>query len=842
MGEQRKWRVLALLVAALGGLLLLGESLDRLPAAPQIVTADDPLLRGWRRQVVESLAGPPPELGGPGRPGFYPLPGIYERSLRVELRPDDRRASVVYTTDGSRPTPEHGTLYRRPLRLDVRHPGVTVIRAVQVLNGVPGPEVAAAYAVGLDSRLPVLSLAADPEHLWGAEAGILSNPSFRGRAWERPVQVAFLADRGGFAVPAGLRVHGSEPPVGEKRSLRLYFRRDYGPGRLTYPLFPEHPEQPEAAQSYNHLLLQAGDRRGWWTLFRDELVAETARSLGLPAAQGRFVHLFLNGRSWGIYRLSERVDRFYLADNFGYRDVDVVQEGAAEEGSDDDWDALVDWAVAHDLAEPEARDYVAERLDLGNFTDFAVLQLYFGFSAEDLYAVRDRGGRWHFVYGGGALHFAQRPEASLTALGLEESDFALLLRALMDDAGFRRRLRARAVTLLNTTLAPEAMAERVAGLEELLAADVSYEAARWPSPSPWADNVAQLRAFVAARPAAVRAVLGELLGLPAPVEVQVAVEPPEGGRVFAGGLPLAERGHFYSATDVTLMAVPRSGFAFAGWEGLPEPGAAPVVTWTVDGVREIAARFSPIPAGDPAPHPNDVVVNEFWINDDGTRYPSLEGRPLTGDWIELLVQRPEVVDLRGWRLTDEDVRAGGDEGSLVFPETAAFAAVPRGTVILVVVTENLDNAAYFPADDLDHADGRMVLYAGNGNLAADPGFGLGTRNESLALLAPGPAGEVGIDFVAEGRAVTPYTFGVLGDGVLFDHPFRRLGRDDGAIFAGVGSNDDGARDWIVDPTACESGDARCLDAVNLLTPGALNPGQGRALWMREWLLPPQRQR
>lgn len=824
-----RWLTLALLATALGGVLFLGNILDRLPSAP--VSADGPVLRGWRRRVVESLPALPPELGGPGQPGFYPPPGIYARSVAVELRPDDRRAKIIFTTDGSTPTLENGAIYRQPLRLDVRHPGVTVIRAIQVRDGVPGPVVAAAYAVGLESRLPVLALIAAPDDLWGAEQGILVNPSFRGREWERPVQALFLEGKTGFSIPAGLRIHGRpEPLTAEKQSLRLFFRSDYGASRLEYPFYSGHPDQPEITQTYNRLLLQAGDRNGWWTLFRDDLVAETARALHLPTAQARYVHLFLNGRSWGLYRLTERVDRFFLEDNFGYRNVDVVQEGSAREGSDEDWDALVDWAVDHDLAAPEAYAYVSARLDVANFTDFAALQLYFGFSADDLFAVRDRGGRWHFVYGGGAARFAQRPDDALAALGLENTDFALLLRALMDNADFRWELRARTMNLLNTTLAPDVMTARVAALEAMLATDIHYEEARWPTPTNWADNVAMLRTFVAERPAAIRDALGELWGLSAPVTLHVQVKPPEGGAIYASGLPLPERSAFFPATPVELMAVARSGFTFAGWEGIS--GESATLRWTVDGPREITAHFRPITADEPGPFPNDVIINEFWINDNGTRYRSLGNRPITGDWIELLVQRPATVDMRGWRLTDNDTKTGMDEGSLVFPHLDAFAAVPRGTVILILATEHIENAAYFPADDLDHSDGRMILYVGNGTLdvTTDPGFGIGTRNDNLVLLAPGPEGEIGIDFVAEGSTVTPYAFGILADGVTFDNPFRYLGRDDGAVFTGIGANDDGARDWIVDPSACESGDEICLDAANLLTPGALNPGQWWTLW------------
>lgn len=825
----RRWLPLLLLGAALGVLLLLGARLDRLPV--EVTPTGELGLSGWRRRVAERIPVLALELSVPGTPGFFPPPGVYEKSVRVELRPDNRRAHVVFTTDGTLPTAEVGTLYRAPLYLDAAQPGVTVIRAVQILDGALGPAVTAVYVVGLDSRLPVLALTAEPEALWGSERGVLANPSFRGAEWERPVEVTLFEPEGAFSVAAGVRIHGDVPLHAPKQSLRLYFRAEYGAARLEYPLFPGHPEQPEVEQSYKRLLLQAGDRNGWWTLFRDQLATETAASLGLDTAQGRFVQLFINGRSWGLYRLSERVERFFLEDNYGFRAVDVVQEGRAQEGSDAEWDALVNWATAQDLADPEAFDYVASRLDVVNFTDFAVLQLYFGFAPEDLFAVRDRGGPWRFVYGGGGQRFAQRPEDAPAALGFDGSDFALLLRGLMDNAAFRRAFTARAVDLLNTALAPEALVSRSESLAAALVSDIAYEEARWPGLTLWEENVAALRTFIAERPPALRTALGELLGQGAPAEVRVTVTPSEGGEVFVGGLPLSGAGSFFEGSEVTFTAAPWAGFAFAGWEGAPAPEASSVLRWTVAGPLELTAHFRAIPEDDAGLYPNDVSINEVWINDNGTRYASLDGRPITGDWVELLVRRPATVDLRGWRLTDNDTKPGTDEGSLIFPQLETLATIPRGTAILIIATETPANDATFPVDDLEPQDGRMVFYVGNGNLdvTTDPGFGLGAGNDNLALLAPGPSvdfsDDVGIDFVAEGAAVTPYSFGVLADGVRFASPFRWLGRDDGAFFTALMDNDDGSRDWVVDPSACESGDAFCLDAVNRLTPGGLNPGQ-----------------
>ncbi len=849
----RRWLPLLALGLLLGALLILGERLDRLPQRSP-APSDSYWLQGVRRRVVGSLDTVPSNLGGTGVPAFSPAPGIYEESLRVELRPADRRAHVVFTTDGTLPTAEVGTLYREPLLLNAEHPSVIVIRAVQVLDGVVGPAATAVYAVGLHSQLPVLSLTLDPAALWSPESGILTNPSFRGDEWERPVDVTWFepGGEGSFALPGGLRVHGDVPLSAPKQSLRLYFRAEYGAARLEYPLFPGHPDQPKLEQSYKRLLLQASDRNGWWTLFRDQLVAETTSVLGLPVAQGRFVHLFINGRSWGLYRLSERVDRFFLEDNLGYQSVDVVQEGRPQEGDDAAWDALVDWAAGNDLEDPQAFAYVASRLNVNNFTDFAILKLFFDFSPEDLLAVRNRGGLWHFVYGGGGQHFAQRPNETPLILGLtDDSDFTVLFRALMDNAGFRSTFAARTVDLLNTVLAPEALASRGDRLAALLASDIRYEEARWSAPTVWAENVTALQAFTAARPAALRALLAERLGRGAPSKVQITVEPPAGGEVVVGGLPLPGEGSFFAGSEVTFVAVPHSGYTFVGWESAPESTsvATSVLKVQVAGPQALTARFRQISEDEPGPYPNDVVINEFWINDNGTRYVSLDGRPITGDWVELLVRRPATVDLRGWRLTDNDTRTGSDEGSLIFPQLEALAAVPRHTVILIIVTEDPVNAANFPVDDLDWSDGRMLFYvgsqSGNGTLDAtsDPGFALGTNNDNLVLLAPAlfgapaPSGEsgaeIGIDFVAEGAAVTPHSFGVLADGVRFAPPFRYLGGDDGAAFLALTSNDAGDRDWLVDPSACESGDAFCLDTVNQLTPGALNPGQRPFPW---WVL------
>ena len=778
-------------------------------------------LAGWveRGLGVASLREAPASVR-------FSLPsGRYARSARVTLRPSQARGQIVFTTDGTRPTATLGTRYGQPLRLDAESPGVTVLRAVEVIGDIVGPVETAVYALGLESQLPILSLAVEPADLWDAQRGLFTNPAWRGADWERPVTVSYLPpnNEDDFTMAGGLRVHGDVPLAAPKQSLRLYFRSEYGPARLTYPLWPGHPAQPERDQTYKRLLLQAGDNAPRWSLLRDQLVTDVAVELGLPTAQGQFVWLFINGDSWGLYRLTERVERFFLAGNYGLEQADVVQEGNAREGADVAWEALVDWAAGHALADPVHYATLQSQVDLVSFIDFAVLKQFFDFPAESLLAVQPEGGRWFWVYQGGGQY---------TAPG-QTSDWDMLWAALFANADFRARFQARLADMLNVTLSTEALLPRVERLDATLAAAFAYEQARWPGVAPWADEVAAWRAYVSAQPV-------QLLTQFAPEGTAVlhfSVEPPGAGRIYVNGqlLPAAEwEGHYSVGTEVEAIALPAPGYAFAGAELAGER----VTTTARVGVLEHAAysaRFAPATTATVGPRPDAVLINEWWINDNGTRYASLDQRPLFGDWVELLVTCAGPVDVRGWRLTDNDTKTATDEGSISLPDLPVLAAVRPGTIILIVATETPTNTRAFPVDDLDARDGRLLFYVGNGALdvTTDPGFGTGTGNDNLALLAPGPTAafddDVGVDFVAEGRSVTPYTFGILADGVTWDTPFRYLGRDDGVIFAGGARNDDIAL-WHVDPAACASGDAVCLDRVNQLTPGALNPGQWGYRW------------
>ncbi|MGC9348650.1 MAG: CotH kinase family protein, partial [Anaerolineae bacterium] len=513
----------------------------------------------------------------------------------------------------------------------------------------------------------------------------------------------------------------------------------------------------------------------------------------------------------------------------------------AREGTDEAWEALVDFVESHDLGAVAHYDHVAARIDVANFIDAAILFQYFEFSAETLVAVQPDGGRWFWILEGGGKEVTG------------QSDISVLFQALISNAEFRQRFQRRLAQVLNTALAPSHLQRHLDDGTAALAADFDYERARWPGVPTWHEAVATYEMWMESRST-------EMLDIWAGPTVTLTLSraPERGGRVYVDGHRVSEgllpgegawKGRYPIGAEIQVIAVPASGYGFAGWQTQDGVVASTALTVSLTSSQSLSAVFDqdlggiatdanvPDRVGCDGTRADDVVINELWINDDGTRYPSLGYRPLEGDWVELLVRCPGLTDLRGWRLTDNDTKAGTSEGSVIFPEIEALAEVPCGTVILIVATESEANAAAFPADDLDARDGQMVFYVGAGTLdvETDPGFRVGTGEENVVLLSPGPTAafgdDVGVDFVAEGEDVTPYSFGVLADGVTFDTPFRYLGDDDGAVFVRrpTQGNDD-ITGWVVDPSACESYDARCLGAAHLVTPGALNPGQQGYRW------------
>ena len=306
--------------------------------------------------------------------------GFFEEPFKLVMIPETPGSSIRYTLDGSQPTATNGLEYVEPLLID----RTTVVRAIatapnainsasvtqtylfpediirQSSNGAPPPGWPARWGsnatdYGMDPQvvnsredeviasllsLPSFSIVTDLEHLFDEETGIYSNALGYGREWERPTSAELIFPDGtrGFQVNAGLRIRGgySRNDPNPKHAFRLYFRNDYGPGKLVYPLFGtegvDEFDTIDLRTSQNYSWAYNGDGRN--TMVREVWSRDTQREMGEPYTRSRYYHLYVNGQYWGVFQTQERAEASYAESYFGgdKEEYDVIKSAGLADG------------------------------------------------------------------------------------------------------------------------------------------------------------------------------------------------------------------------------------------------------------------------------------------------------------------------------------------------------------------------------------------------------------------------------------------------------------------------------------------------------------------------------
>ncbi len=402
--------------------------------------------------------------------------GFYSKPIEIQLSVATEGSEIRYTLDSSEPTLTNGSIYKEPIKIDK----TTVLRTAafkdgfqtrqpktrtyiylkdvihQSADGLPpanapyrwgrnlvdygmDPEVVKdpAYkdkVIDALKSLPSISLVVDPDKLFG-EYGIYAYARMSGREAERMGSLEVLTPnlKEGMQVNCGVRIRGgfSRTSRNPKHGFRLFFRRQYGPGKLRYPMFGKDAAQEfdnvDLRCSQNYSWNMGGDERGLFV--RDQFSRDLQLAMGQPAARGDYYHLYLNGQYWGLFNSCERAEASYGASYFGGTkeeyDVIKMERGRGTYATDGDMEA---WTQLQDLLDedlskpehyqrllgnnpdgtpnPEYETYV----DVDNLIDYMLIIFWSGnldapvtwFArnrhANNWYGIRNRNGKEGFRY------------------------------------------------------------------------------------------------------------------------------------------------------------------------------------------------------------------------------------------------------------------------------------------------------------------------------------------------------------------------------------------------------------------------------------------------------------
>ncbi|MGK0185429.1 MAG: hypothetical protein ACI9R3_001207 [Verrucomicrobiales bacterium] len=606
--------------------------------------------------------------------------GFHGAPVTVELQAAIAGDVIRYTLDGS--VPGVGADMYAAL-VDV---ATTSVLRARSFNGseVSSPVLTQTFLIDETVTMPVVSLSTDPDNLWDDDIGIYTpGPNAREgdrvanywNDWERPVHVELFEPdgSGGFSVDAGIKILGWGSRSNGQKSFAIHLRDKYGAKQLDYPLFPGLE-----IGSFDAFVLRAagGDSRSNGTFFRDPLASSLVEHGNVDKQAFRPAILFINGEYWGIQNIREKMNEDFLASHHPVdRDnVDMIQRywrrrhPVIVEGDSDAFLALETFLDSEDMAAPGTYEVVQQTVDIDNFIDYMVTQIFcanYDWPGNNNKNWRPRAeeGKWRWLMydldytfnsdsNNTFSHNTIRHATTSTGTGWPNPSWTILIPdKLLEIPEVQHRFANRFADLLNTDLLPERTTAKLDGMKERYKPEMDRHIARWrrnggiTSVSTWDRNIETVRRFLERRPDRVFSHLRSFFRFSGTGTLTVESEPENGGSVRLNSIKLDSfpwQGTYFEGVPVELQPLPAPGYRFAGWGGV-ENGEGHMLTTALPEDQEITvkAMFEPDPGA-----LNAVIINEI-------NYHALASAD-SGDWVELFNGWNVPVDLDGWEFRDND--------------------------------------------------------------------------------------------------------------------------------------------------------------------------------------------
>lgn len=677
-------------------------------------------------------------------PTFSLSPGFYSESITLEL---NHTSDVVlrYTTDGSEPN-EDSPIYNIGLLLEQNQvdnyfseipsnpgfdypkgdysetrahtrgwlPPAEKVNKAHVINVKAfdgqrrSPAITGTFFIDPNNSMnysyPVISLVTDEKNLFDDDIGIYvfgNNPegnyTQKGGDWERPAHFEYF-EEGDLSLSQGIttRIHGGGSAHSAQKNIRMYADGDNGPENFEYAFFKDYE-----LDVFRRMIIKGGGQRPD-CLPRDQIAGEVVRHLGLSVQAHQEIILFINGEYWGLHSLKERYDDHYILNKYRIDRDDVVileLSGSVDEGEPKDeehYDNLLRMVSEEDITDPAVYDEVKTIMDVDNYIDYQVAEIFMGNGDWPNGNIRfwrkrtdytpgapfghDGRYRWMFYdldngFGGSCNTvtplFNTMRHATSTEPHLET--YTLLFRSLLNNEDFRNQFINRFTDLLNTIYTYERVDEIIADIENGLAGEIFEHIKRWryPSTASTLEERAQetpsedkyeilidgLHDYAKNRPRKQKDHLIDYFQLMDSVQLTTSVNDQEMGSLQINSIFLngdeegvAEntypwQGYYFKEQAITISAIPKPGFRFVNWTDIESTESSLEVQLTSDST--FTANFEAIPGFS---FDQLIFINEVMADNEST-IEDITGE--FGDWVELYNPADEDINLSGYYLTDK---------------------------------------------------------------------------------------------------------------------------------------------------------------------------------------------
>ncbi len=414
-----------------------------------------------------------------------------------------------------------------------------------------GHQIQSTAPSGIHAGLPVVSVIAEEDDLFGADHGIYTignaflhdqdqaslkylreprwwkypgNYLFRGKEWERHANIEVF-DSSGTPLcneQIRLRINGNTTRGFPQKALRVSFKSN---GALS--LFGGKE------RAYDEIVLRASGNDQERTMFRDAL--QHRLCLGMPFEVSRAVQsvLYINGTYWGIHNIRERVEDDELAIRHGLnkKHIVILADRAVPYRNDDDGVEAKRFKVwlkrmeRMDAASPPFVDSLEALVDVDGFLSYMAAQIIFGNSdwpdqnvkfwrfngARDTTNVKT-DGRWRFIMGDSDLGFgyAELPAMEypdmFDYLERKQGPVARLFKCCLRSPELDGRFGDILSELLKGPLSSARMVEMVKDMADNIDLEMHRHVLRWRRPvdhATWQGHVQAMVTFARDRPSVV---------------------------------------------------------------------------------------------------------------------------------------------------------------------------------------------------------------------------------------------------------------------------------------------------------------------------------------------------
>lgn len=610
-------------------------------------------------------------------PVLSPAPGFYNGGIALSMGVVPAGRIYKYTLDGTTPTLASPT-YSAPLPLTQ----TTVIRVLTCApDGTNPTQSSYSYFINEDAYLPVLSLIFEPGAFFDNDTGMYvmgpnasqSFPHFGANFWEdweREVHIEYFEDGDdlSYAASAGAKIFGGWSRGNPQRSISLFARGRLGTSKFDYPFFPElNLDDFEAI-----VLRNAGN--DWNSSgYRDGLMTGLVSERDIDKQAFQPVEVYFNGDYWGIYNLREKVNEHFVASHHDLDpdDIDLLGLDGSEviHGENGHYVDLINYVNTHGLISEPDFEYIEERVDIRNFIDYQLSQIYFDnqdWPGNNIKFWRSRqpGGKWRWIlydtdfgfsiwssnnYIRNTLEFATSPNGPAWP---NPPWSTLLLRKFLTNPGFKRDFILTACDLLNQTFAYDRVDEALNRHQQWLLLSLPDHIARWNhiNITNWYNEGIIMDNFALNRPYYMRNHFRNKFNLGADSDLHVDVVPAGSGLIRVHSI-IPESypwvGTYFSTVPLDVRAIALPGYQFSHWEGISGENVDLTISLLND--VDLTAVFSPL-----SPEDGAVVINEINFHSPSD-YDAK-------DWIELYNGTPLSVNLEGWSVSD-----GSDDNQFLLP-------------------------------------------------------------------------------------------------------------------------------------------------------------------------------